>query len=386
VDKIAALALAALMVVLMALPASAADRDGDGLRDRFEARYGVTSPDSPDSDGDGVVDSAEDSDGDGLSELGEQRFGWHPGRRDSDGDGRSDGREDSDRDGRSDALEQDSRPLPKGLRPTLKAAQLDVPAQREGCQTDHGSAALTMCEFGAPGGPTVVLIGDSHAMMYMPALAPIAAEQGWRLLTLIKSACPPILGVHNADQRRRDAGRSCLEWRRGVLTWLWANQPAHIILAHSYGYKLVSARGEAIAEKRRAAVWKQGLRRTLSALPDASRAVVLGDVPGNAANPLICLRQHKRDMSACTTRREPPKARQIEAALRQAAANKGARFRTLYGKICSYDPCPVVHGDVLLWRDGGHLTATFVATLVPSLRTLLGNALAARPARRPERR
>ena len=29
-------------------------------------------------------------------------------------------------------------------------------------------------------------------------------------------------------------------------------------------------------------------------------------------------------------------------------------FRTLYGKVCTYDPCPLVQGDVLVWRDGGH--------------------------------
>src|SRR3990172_3454196 len=46
--------------------AARADRDGDGLTDDLETRWGVTDPDYPDSDGDGVVDPAEDSDGDHL--------------------------------------------------------------------------------------------------------------------------------------------------------------------------------------------------------------------------------------------------------------------------------------------------------------------------------
>ncbi len=119
-------ALALALLLLGALPAAAADRDGDGLRDGFERRYGVTDPDRRDSDGDGVVDAAEDNDGDELGNLGEQRFGTHPGKRDSDGDGRADGREDHDRDGRSNAREQDQRPVPAGLRPSLAAAAKDL--------------------------------------------------------------------------------------------------------------------------------------------------------------------------------------------------------------------------------------------------------------------
>ncbi len=60
----------ALMLLLAAVPAAAADRDGDGLRDGFETKWGLTSPDDRDSDNDGVVDSAEDHDHDDLGDLG----------------------------------------------------------------------------------------------------------------------------------------------------------------------------------------------------------------------------------------------------------------------------------------------------------------------------
>ena len=118
----------------------------------------------------------------------------------------------------------------------------------------------------------------------------------------------------------------------------------------------------------------------LHPLADA-QVLLLGDVPDMAGNPVTCLRQHRRDMSACTPPRVPQAQRRTESATRLAARAGGASFRTLYGKICTYDPCPLVQGDVLMWRDGGHLTSTFVHHLTPALRSLLSSAMAAKPAR-----
>jgi hypothetical protein len=129
--------LAALLSVSLIAPAVAADADGDGLRDSFEQRWGVTDYLDPDTDGDGVVDSAEDLDNDRLGNLGEQRYGTNPTKWDSDGDRVSDGREDADRNGVPNAREQDKRRLPQSLRPTLATANRDRQPDRLPCQTKH---------------------------------------------------------------------------------------------------------------------------------------------------------------------------------------------------------------------------------------------------------
>jgi hypothetical protein len=69
----------------------------------------------------------------------------------------------------------------------------------------------------------------------------------------------------------------------------------------------------------------------------------------------------------------------VEKALRQAARLAGRRFGTLIDEVCTYDPCPLVQGRILMWRDGGHLTATFARRLTPSVQALLGSALAGGP-------
>ena len=240
--------VAALLALLFAAsaiaPVAAADRDKDGLRDGFETRYGVTSPDKRDSDGDGVIDSAEDNDGDKLGNLGEQRFGTDPGERDTDDDGIPDGKEDKDRDGRSNAREQDRRPLPKGLKPSLARAKYDLPSDRKRCANlaDRG-AALVRCAFGpADAETTIALLGDSHALAWLPAVRAAAEQEGWRLVTLLKGSCSPVLGTIKADNWSTDRNRSCSAWRQKALEWLGSHPVDLVIITHADDARLVTRR------------------------------------------------------------------------------------------------------------------------------------------------
>ena len=370
--RLRAALLTAMFLLAATLPASAADRDKDGLRDGFEAKWGVTSPDVRDSDHDGVVDSAEDNDKDKLSNLGEQRFGTNPGRKDSDRDGVPDGREDRDGDGRSNAREQDQRRLPPNLKPTIDRAKRDLPSIRFKCQTANGSAKIVACRFGpVDAKTTIVLVGDSHAMVYSSPIRRVAKSKGWRLTTMTKTACVPLLGIHIPRQREIDGGRTCRAWRRNVIAKLNANPPDLIILAHSDSYKLLEFRGRPIPKEDFPRTWRLGLKQTLSALPSTSRVLVMGDVPRNLSDPRKCLKQNPGNISACVSPKEPSSKRKIESALRDGARAKGASFRTLYAKICSYEPCPLVQGNLMMWRDMTHLTDTFVTKLQPSVRAIL---------------
>ena len=336
----------------------------------------MTDPARADSDGDGVVDPAEDLDGDRLGNLGEQRWGTNPGSPDSDGDGRPDGREDADRDGRTNAAEQDQRAVPAGLRPSLEDAIGDLWARHLDCSASPASTTVTRCRFGQVGsGTSVAIVGDSKAMMLMPAFIAAAREAGWDLVTLLKGSCTPILGTLNTQAWALDGGQACRRWRSRALDWLSAHPQTLVVITHSDDYQLVDGRGSVLSGDAKVRAWRDGARRTLEALPASSRVLLLGDVPRNAGNPVRCLKLHRDDMSACVTARRPAAKRAVEKALRAAALSGGRRFGTLHDQVCTYDPCPVVQGRTLMWRDGGHLTTTFARQLTPSVRALLAAAL-----------
>jgi hypothetical protein len=69
-----------------------------------------------------------------------------------------------------------------------------------------------------------------------------------------------------------------------------------------------------------------------------------------------------------------------------AEINRGVPVVDMSDAICSETECPVVVGNVIAWRDGNHLTSTYIGTLAPFLLERLKAAsprlaAAARPAR-----
>jgi len=367
--------ITSLALALLATPVLAADTDGDGLWDSFERRWRVTDYLDPDTDGDGVVDSAEDLDNDRLGNIGEQRFGTDPTKWDSDGDRVSDGKEDADGDGASNAREQDQRRLPQGLRPSLRAAYDDRQPDRVRCQTKHRRQTIRSCTFGDPrSDTTIALVGDSNMTMYLTAYKQIAKARGWKLVTMTKASCPAFLGLHGPLQHKIDKGRSCRAWRRSVLQKLKADPPDYIVFGHA-SYKLKTVRGRDIPASKWPSLWQAAVKKTLSQLPATSETLVLGVLPKTRKDPVGCLQNHKLDMSRCVTGRVPPRDRAIDKALAKGARIGGGQYATLHDQICSHDPCPLVQGKVLVWRDRVHLTETFARKLRPSVAAMLDETL-----------
>jgi hypothetical protein len=353
-------------------PADKADSDGDGLRDAVELAWGITDPWRADSDGDGLIDAAEDADGDGLGALGEQRFGTDAGLADSDGDGIRDGDEDSDGDGVSNANQQDRRRVPVGLRPTLEMAWWDrASSYDDRCHSDAVDPELRTCSFGdLDGDVSIAVLGDSHALQWLPALVAAAEGEGWRVTTLTKAACPPA----QVDFGRKEPGAaaSCDAWRADALAWL-AEQPPDLLLMTGAGrvYNILGADGQPLAEDDALASWQRGLAATLGPVAATTRVVVLADTPLMRRNPVSCLEDSPGDMSACQTPRSAALGDPLDTGERETAEAAGAVFESLSDLVCPYDPCPVVIGDVLLWRNADHITATFAESLAPAMGALV---------------
>lgn len=101
--------------------------------------------------------------------------------------------------------------------------------------------------------------------------------------------------------------------------------------------------------------------------------LVLADTPYMSAAVPDCLSQNSAAPERCRTSHDEAFA--LSGALQQAAAQSGARFLDLNDRICPGAACEPVIGDVLVYRDQQHLSATYARTLALVLAECAGELL-----------
>jgi hypothetical protein len=180
-------------------------------------------------------------------------------------------------------------------------------------------------------------------------------------VVLTKSGCPSV-DVVPVGGATGDVD-SCRRWRDRALAWLQDHPPTLVVVSNSGDYGVSGSD------------WEAGLRATLAELPSRSRAVVIADTPRSRRSPADCLRRHRADMSRCVTSRDAAIAAGHAHRERDVAQSLGAAFVDLSDLVCPYDPCPVVVGRTLMWRDDDHLSRTFSRQLAPSMASRIANAL-----------
>ena len=106
--------------------------------------------------------------------------------------------------------------------------------------------------------------------------------------------------------------------------------------------------------------------------PDAPmRLLVLGDNPDSRADPATCLSAHLTDVSACVnTRAKAVVSGKLEVE-REAAKRNGARFVDTSDWLCTATDCPLIIGNILMFRDINHLTTVASEWFAPMLEAVV---------------
>jgi peptidoglycan/LPS O-acetylase OafA/YrhL len=267
--------------------------------------------------------------------------------------------------------------VPSNLRPSLGAVRGDVPKiYSDGCHLDASATSPGPCEFGdTTSATTIVLFGDSHAAQWFPAFDQLAAQHHWRLLVLTKKGCPTAEIPVFSPMVNREL-RECGPWRTNVIARLASEHPDVVVLS-SYRYRTTGP----VASPDPDEAWRAGLTTTMAALrPTAEQVVILGDTPTPADDVPSCVSSHLRRATACVNSRADAVKDKRLAVEREVAAAHDARFVPTSDWLCTPDRCPVILGDLLLYRDANHLTATATTWLAPYIEAMLTGALAAEQA------
>ncbi|MEN1925988.1 acyltransferase family protein [Luteimonas qiangzhengi] len=232
----------------------------------------------------------------------------------------------------------------------------------DGCIAGLTETAVRECRYGSSDAARhVVIVGDSHAVHWIPALQFLANHGDLRVTAFTKSACAVVdLTVEGLE---RDQHISCLAWSRNVIQQLLALKPDAVIFAHSQ-YSLASMKKD---RQESADAIADSLTYTWRQLDKAGIHVyAIADTPSFSTDVPDCLSGAGGSLESCSR----PRVRalpQIDPLKIAAGRFPGVRLLDYSDVLCGPEVCSPVVGNVLVWRDAHHMTATFSRTLAGEL-------------------
>jgi SGNH domain (fused to AT3 domains) len=256
--------------------------------------------------------------------------------------------------------------LPPDLAPPLSAAGQDD-ALTEFPALDAcigGTEPESACTFGDPHATrTMVLFGDSHALMWFPALDAIATAARWRLVALMEYACP-VADVTVWDVLTNSPDPLCPIFRSQTIKRIDRLDPRLVIVSEAV--TPLDAQDKVIT----GAQWTTALERSLGRLhAKAMRRVVIGQdelVP----DPVACLAGNPTAVQACSRPAATPSFAAELAADRKAARVERVPYLNEVPWLCSAT-CTAVIGSMVVYNSTGHLSATYDTYLTDVMRLAL---------------
>lgn len=233
------------------------------------------------------------------------------------------------------------------------------------------SVEISSCEYGSPESDTrIVIVGDSHAVHWLPALELVAKRTGWHVTGLTKSSCAftdELIGISSSGSTR--AYTECRVWGGKVVEQLLRDKPALVILSHSARHALPDGRrGQGDAEI------AAGIVRHVSRLQEAGiKVAAIEHTPWQIQDVPRCMASPGATNESCSS---PPADATYTGSIGELVAMQpGVALIPTLDYFCEQSACPVVIGNVLVYRDRHHLTATYAKSLAPIMEREIRNVL-----------
>ena len=276
--------------------------------------------------------------------------------------------------------------LPADLKPPLQDAVNDTGFAMVGprnCEPSYAATSVNIgnCIFGSANGRhTIVVLGDSHAAMWLPAFDLIGKRLGWRVIDFNKVNCGAASLEYYLHQEDRPY-TECDTWHKWVIGEINSLDPSIVVLT-----SLVIP-GNVVASPLTPQAWTAGLDQTLSEIDSpGTNKVILGDIPylipGPSKNtgysvrsPSDCLAAHESDVQECSVPVSQAELANYHDAETVAAQNENAQYIDVIPWFCS-STCTAVIGDMAVYSDIQHITATYSRYLSGTLQASLQSELA----------
>jgi hypothetical protein len=228
-------------------------------------------------------------------------------------------------------------------------------------------APFSLCTFGtqaANASATIALLGDSHAWQWRATVDDAAKALGWLAYDASRYGCAFSTGIPHFGEPNR---ASCLTWRRAITAWLREHPHIRTVIISNHLEAVIPAPGQSEPTAQVAnilAAWR--------ALPSTVKhIIVIRDTPYMRLNTLACVEEaigrHHNAGSACAVPRSYAVRFDPDVAAARQFGSPRVRVVDLTPYFCSKKLCYPVVGGALVYRDPGHISSVYAATLGPTL-------------------
>jgi peptidoglycan/LPS O-acetylase OafA/YrhL len=256
---------------------------------------------------------------------------------------------------------------PATIVPDPVLAPQDIPGlYGAGCQQSPDSAEPVSCSYGKKdAGTTIAVVGDSKAAQWVPAFEQLVKKHDWHVITYNKSACQFV----DADTPLDDElYATCREWTHNVLAKLTGPDKPDIVVTAGQQNDAVTGVGEDGALTESHELMQTALAKTWQQVQDAGvKVIVLADTPQTGRDIYPCVAERPKDPADCSYHRAEGVAESGAPIQKAAAHDAGVPFIDMVDWICPRAECAPVIGGVLIYRQGSHLTKTYIESLAPRL-------------------
>lgn len=221
----------------------------------------------------------------------------------------------------------------------------------DGCHESFDGTRASICDDGpADAERTIALVGQSHAAHWYTALRDAAEAEGWRLVSMTKGACQ---FSTEPSWRGEDEYVECGEWNTDVMRHLTELQPDVVVTTAT---RSSPGNGEQVLD---------GYVDRWQELDDMGIDVIgMRGTPRMGMSPPDCVAEHGAESSECETDFTRSLA-EVPPYTTEEGIPESMEFLDLTGYFCPDGRCPSVIGNVLVYYDDSHITATYSASLAP---------------------
>lgn len=241
-------------------------------------------------------------------------------------------------------------------------------AYAERCIPNISGVDVQTCEYGNPDASVrIAVVGDSHAVHWFPAFQELARRLDIRIVGIAKNACMTSgLPVYNGALNRPYT--ECNTWTRNVIDYIKRHDFDYIVLSQSPGHYVDGRKDEGkIANARLIAA---GMQKVWSELDGTnSKIVVFRSTPWQPTEVRDCVAGKTPPYDGCTA---TPGEALYDDAMSRLARLKGYPLIDFTDLFCTDTDCPAVIGNVFVYRDSHHITATYMRTLAPMVAGRMG--------------